>query len=142
MIDEYRAKRYCCQDISRIENYALAIADKNRIWHIHHKLECTNGIFTSRNELIANRLYYGRPADELIFLTPSDHNRLHSKDPNTQMKISNGVKHAWQNPKYKQRQRNARLGKRWYTDGVNNRYVAECPGEGWRLGKIHHKKRS
>ena len=28
MINEYNAKRFCCEDLSLIENYALAIVDQ------------------------------------------------------------------------------------------------------------------
>ena len=40
MINEKKAKLYCSEDISLIENYQAAIADKEKMWDIHHRREC------------------------------------------------------------------------------------------------------
>ena len=40
MINEKKAKRYCYEDISLIENYHQAIADKEKMWDVHHRREC------------------------------------------------------------------------------------------------------
>ena len=69
-------KNYCKDDIALIENYAKAIADKEQIWECHHRRE----LETSRKELIEIGEYFNRPATELIFLTPSEHNSLHKKN--------------------------------------------------------------
>ena len=77
MINEIKTKKYCCEDISLIENYELAINDKSQVWHIHHRWEVSSvGIF-SRDYLISIGIYWNRPANELIFLTKSDHTRIH-----------------------------------------------------------------
>ena len=73
MISEKIAKSYCKDDISLIENYDKAIADKTQVWQCHHRRET---IF-SKYDLIEIGEYYNRPACELIFLTPLEHNRLH-----------------------------------------------------------------
>ena len=77
MIDEKRAKRYCKEDLYKIENYDKAIADTSQTWDLHHRTEiwwnCT------RKDLIENECYYNRKACELIFLTHSEHRRLHMK---------------------------------------------------------------
>ena len=73
MISEDYAKSYCRDDISLIENYDQAIADTTQMWHCHHRRET---IF-SKADLIEIGEYYNRPACELIFLTPLEHNRLH-----------------------------------------------------------------
>lgn len=39
MISENYVKRYCCEDISKIENYDKAIADTTQVWECHHKME-------------------------------------------------------------------------------------------------------
>ena len=86
MISSY-AKKFCKEDISRIENYDLAIADTSQTWHLHHRLEThfSNGdlrpinSYISKAELIALDMYYDRPANELIFMTGSDHRSLHYK---------------------------------------------------------------
>lgn len=69
-------KRFCCEDISLIENYDLAINDKTQTWDCHHRLETELNLSVS--ELKSNNMYYDRPACELIFLTQSDHMSLHS----------------------------------------------------------------
>ena len=74
MICENSAKSYCKDDISLIENYDKAIADKTQVWDCHHRRET---IF-SKSDLIEIGEYYNRPACELIFLTPTDHRRLHN----------------------------------------------------------------
>lgn len=81
MIKERFAHEYCKDDISRIENYYKAIADTTETWHLHHRLELTlDGEFAhSRENLKRLGMYYHRPYFELIFLTPSEHLRLHHK---------------------------------------------------------------
>ena len=77
MINEYYAKKFCKEDISKIENYDKAIADKEIMWHCHHRTETWWNC--SKQELIDNECYYNRKACELIFLTPAEHIRLHNK---------------------------------------------------------------
>lgn len=73
MINVKKARSYCKDDISRIENYNLAIIDNTQTWDLHHRRET---IFT-RQDLIEIGEYYRRPAMELIFLTKEQHMRLH-----------------------------------------------------------------
>ena len=73
MINENHAKAFCKDDISLIENYDKAITDTTQVWHCHHRRET---IF-SRKDLIEIGEYYNRPACELIFLTKSEHMKLH-----------------------------------------------------------------
>lgn len=70
--------RYCFEDIKLIENYEEAVNDKNEIWACHHKLETE--LDKTREELIKLKLYYKRPACELIFLKHGEHLRMHNKD--------------------------------------------------------------
>lgn len=70
-------KQFCCEDISLIENYQKAINDSNETWHCHHRLEIQGDIRYSRRQLIEMKLYYERPASELIFLTLVEHSRIH-----------------------------------------------------------------
>lgn len=76
---------YCISEqIEQIENYELAKADNFNGWHIHHRLETHNSdgekrlVNLSVEELIALEMYYNRPANELIFLTASEHRKLHN----------------------------------------------------------------
>lgn len=124
MVNYKSAKKYCCEDISKIENYAEAIADNSQTWELHHKLECEFSDGTPRPtdarlsvaELIALDMYLHRPASELIFLTRARHNSLHHKGAKLpeetrsrmsaakkgreitwSMKISEAHKRYWQN---------------------------------------------
>lgn len=77
MISEQNAKKYCCEDISLIENYDAAIKDTTQIWDCHHRGEIlTCGKFSART-LMENKLYWDRPASELIFLPHGLHYSIH-----------------------------------------------------------------
>lgn len=47
------------------------------MWDCHHRKETDEGLSVA--ELIEQGLYWNRPASELIFLTRSEHMRLHHK---------------------------------------------------------------
>lgn len=73
-----------CQTPELIENYEQAIADKTQIWVCHHRDEIRvlpSGMIAirSKKELIEDGRYFNCPPNELIFLTTSDHTKLHSK---------------------------------------------------------------
>ena len=65
-----------CDKPEFIENYDLAISDTTQTWHCHHRLE----EFVSKKWLIEHNDYYNVSPNELIFLTKSEHIRLHRKD--------------------------------------------------------------
>lgn len=83
MIYEKNVRRFCNGDISQIENYDKAVTDMEQTWDCHHRLEIgKNGERISREQLKGHGLYYNRPSSELIFLTKSEHRRLHTKGLN------------------------------------------------------------
>lgn len=116
MISEGQARKYCYEDLSLIENYELAIADKTQTWHCHHRvaiiMNCT------RKELIAKDCYENRPAHDLIFLTKSKHMSMHASmqfkgnknrlgkkhTEDTKQKISNACKGQHLTPEQRERQ--------------------------------------
>ena len=68
-----------CRDVQSIENYADAVNDQSCIWHLHHRFGIAFSDRTySAQDLQDMGLYYMRPSDELIFLTPFWHMRVHS----------------------------------------------------------------
>lgn len=71
---KHNFERYC-KDYQNIENFEKAKADNFKGWCIHHR----KGDNIPRKKLKALGLYYNRPADELIFLTESEHDSLHKK---------------------------------------------------------------
>lgn len=80
--------KVCDGDVSLIENYDAAMKDETKVWDCHHKLESHFSDGTprpkdaqlSKKELQALGVYWHRPPEELIFLTPKDHMRLYHKD--------------------------------------------------------------
>ena len=156
MISEKRAKSYCKDDISLIENYDKAIADTTQLWQCHHRRET---IF-SRKDLIEIGEYYNRPACELIFLTPANHRRLHNlgkpsgmngkhHSEDTRKKISQAKK-GDKNPMFgKHHSAEARKkmsevhkgkptcikGTIWYNNGVKSIRAKTCP-EGFVPGRL------
>lgn len=74
---------FCRDDIRLIENFDEAITDRKNSWICHHRLECEetpDGIrYRTSESLKEANLYYDRPANELIFLKPSEHTSLHNK---------------------------------------------------------------
>ena len=165
MIDKNRAIKYCKNDISLIENYDKAIADKTQTWQCHHRRET----IYSAKELIDIGEYYNRPAEELIFLTPNEHHRLHqlgkhhSEDTRKKMseaikgkhhseetrkKISdalNGENHPMFGKHHTTEARKkigeAHKGTNWYNNGVKSIRAKTCP-EGFVPGRIVCNKRS
>ena len=74
-------KKYCCEPLELVDNYAAAKADNFAGWCIHHRLEIQqDGTRVSAKELIDQNLYYGRPASELVFMRFGEHSSLHHKD--------------------------------------------------------------
>lgn len=104
---------YCKDDISLIENYEKAFNDKYQSWHCHHRLETELNL--TPKELIKMEMYFNRPASELIFLTKSDHRKIHNNKltDNTKKKISdsNKGKTAWNKgiPRTEEQKRNQSL---------------------------------
>ena len=71
-----------CKDYVNIENYDKAVKD-SRIWHCHHRREILKNeygkvidILTPKELQDANQ-YWHVSASDLIFLSTSEHNKLH-----------------------------------------------------------------
>lgn len=81
MINEIKAKLYCKEDISKIENYDTAVNDKTETWDVHHRLELhpDNSTRFTRESLKRLDLYYNVEADKLIFLKRKEHLQMHKK---------------------------------------------------------------
>ncbi len=92
MINFDKVKKFCRDDITKIKNYELALNDETKTWDCHHINELT---FTKK-ELIKMKMYYNRPAYELIFLTRKEHKLLHTRvcagSEEISKKISNSTK--------------------------------------------------
>ena len=88
------ANEFCKDDITKIENYEQALNDKERTWDIHHRLELTlDGEFAhTPKELERLGMYRNRPYFELIFLTRSEHKKLHNNTKKHKEKASKSMK--------------------------------------------------
>lgn len=84
-------------------------------------------------ELIEMGLYWNRPPEELIFLTSSEHMRLHSTGSNNPM----AGKDSWEKcspeeradraRRYSQSMKGKNVGKTFWTDGSKTVFARECP---------------
>ena len=68
-------KRYYCKDIENVENFEKAKADNFIGWCCHHR----KGVDIPTEKLKALGQYYNVSADELIFLSTSEHRALHTE---------------------------------------------------------------
>lgn len=151
MINEIQAKKYCSEDINKIDNYEKAIVDNTTTWDCHHKREISEN--KSKTQLIAENLYDNRPANELIFLTRAEHRRLHmfkntnrrgkhhsteAKEKMSEAKL--GEKHPFYGKHHseetKQQMREAKLGQLFWNNGVINKRSKDCPGPEWKRGRL------
>lgn len=148
-------KRYC-KDYKNIENYEKAKKDDFIGWNCHHRLETHNSdgerrlVDITQKELKALNMYYNRPAEELIFLTKSEHNILHNKGKHhseeARRKMAESAKGKKISEESKKKNSEAHKGKKhseeskkkirstmkklhWYNNGEINTRAKEClPG--------------
>lgn len=147
MIGGRQVKTYCCEDLSKIENYDIAVNDDTQIWNCHHRLETHTSdgnlrlIDLTRDELIALEVYYKRPVSELIFVTRKEHNKLHekytvSRSTSVEALYKNSVKHLGElntfygkhhSSETKKIISESRKGKHYYNNGIIEVLRFECP---------------
>lgn len=133
--------RLCCEDISLIENYEVAVNSEVK-YDVHHRLELHPDGTTrySMKSLIKLGLYYNRPASELIFMTHSEHCRIHnlgrSKGPmpeHQKKHLSEHQKGLWKDKKWSDNQR--KLIKE-----ANANYWGDKPEKEYVLGRRIQQK--
>lgn len=137
-----------CKDYKNIENYDKALADNFVGWHCHHR----RGKLIPTEELKARGMYYNVTADELVFLTASEHSILH----NTGNQYRKGKKHTEEaKKKMSEKAKNMSTshrnklseakkgntntkGMHWYHNDVENIMAKKCP-EGFVPGMLRKK---
>lgn len=89
--------KHCCYCMTPelIENYDLAIADKEKVWICHHRKE---EFYTSK-ELVEMGMYYNVPPEDLVFCrSEKEHHKYpHKGEEEAKKKISyanKGRKHS------------------------------------------------
>ena len=134
MINEKKARIFCKEDISKIKNYDKAIADTTQVWHCHHMTETWWNC--SKQELIDNECYYNRNACELIFLTPSEHHKLHNKGKHlsdeTRRKLSEANKGKKLSEEHRRKLSEANKGKH-HTEEWRRKSGESHKGKTWKL---------
>ena len=142
MINEYYLKRYCIEDISLIENYELAINDDTQTWECHHRKEIE--LKLSGKQLDELGLYFNRPANELIFLTKSEHRSLHHKGKNvseeTRKKQSDSLKGKHHSEEAKQKMSEKLKGKKPWMCGKHHTEEAKQKISEASRGKHHSEE--
>ena len=94
MINEKCVQSYCKGDITKIENYDIAMSDTKHTWHCHHRLEISpfSGKHITPKRLIELGMYYNVKPEELVFLTQGEHMKIHNQSPERNKKISESSK--------------------------------------------------
>ena len=128
-------KAYCSEPLDNIENYQQALAEGFKGWCMHHRREIQqDGTRVSRQELIDQNLYYGRPASELVFMRHDEHRMLHNIG-NTYMK---GHKHSEES-----RQKNSLAHKGKHPSAETRKKLSESRrGENNPFYGKHHSEES
>ena len=137
-----------CKDYENIENYEKALKDNFKGWCCHHRLQTHNSdgerrlVNISAAELLALGMYYNRPAEELIFLTESEHHSLHNKgekhplygkhhSEQSRNKMSESKKNMSEATRKKMgeaKKGNTNVrGRRWFNNGKICIRAKECP---------------
>lgn len=149
-----------CEHPEFIENYNLAIDDKNNIWPCHHRKE----EFYTKQELIDMNMYFNVPPEDLIFCkNKEEHMKLPHKgfDNITGHTSGNFEKghESWnkgksgiysketlekmrdkkigtkQGKETLEKRSKAIKGRHWYNNGIISIMAYECP-EGFTSGRI------
>ena len=146
-------ERYC-KDYENIENYEAAKKDNFKGWECHHRLETHNSdgerrlVDITKKELKALKMYYNRPAEELIFLTVKEHSvfrkgKHHSEESRNKMseamkgnKNTLGYHHSVEaKNKIAEAIRINSTGRHWFNNGKENKFCYKCP-DGFVPGKL------
>ena len=148
---KHEFERYC-KDYENIENYEKAKKYNFKGWCCHHRLETHNSdgerrlVDISVEELKALRMYYKRPASELIFLPLGEHSALHGDGENNPFygkkhteeaknKMREAKKGHLVSEETRKKMGEANKGTRWFNNGKINKRAKECP-EGFIPGML------
>lgn len=136
MIKLANARQYCCEDVSLIENYELAVTD-SETWDCHHRGEILPCGRFATADLKKFKLYWKRPASELVFIRHKDHIGMHhkgiKKTEETRKRMSEGRILFAKTHTIKGHHK--LKGRSWYNNGIRSTLAYECP-DGYVKGRI------
>lgn len=107
-----------CKNYSKIENYEKAANDKTQVWICHHRL----GEIVSREYLISHNDYYDISPNELIFVTETQHVKIHHKN-------------KYFSAEYRKKLSEANKGKKFSDEHKKHLSEALKGREAWNKGK-------
>lgn len=126
---KYKKYHYLEGDETLIENYKKALNDKTQTWVCHHRAELDGPEALLIEDLKARGLYWNQPPEALIFLTNSDHIKMHSAGKNNPMY----GKSSWEKctpsekadraKRYAKSMKGKNVGRRQYTDGKTTKFL-------------------
>ena len=101
----YNSKYSYCMTPELIENYDLAIADKEKTWICHHRKE---EFYTSK-ELVELNMYFNVPPEDLVFCrNENEHHKYPHKGVEIVAECHRGKKHSEETRK---KMSDAKIGK-------------------------------
>lgn len=132
-----------CKEYWKIENYDKAINDTTKTWICHHRLEIMpySGKIINYEYLIKQNMYYDRLPEELIFVTKSEHNKVHrrflGKHHTLETKEKMSSSHAMTKGSKLAKEQSERMkGRHWYNNGIKEKlFFEENVPEGWVKGR-------
>jgi hypothetical protein len=141
-----------CRNFEKIENYEKAMSDTTQVWHCHHRLETHNSdgerrfLDITSKELIALDMYYDRPPEEFIFLTESEHRKLHkpskgkkfSEEQRKRVSESHKGQIPWNKGKSLPSHPGYTKGKHWELSDESKKRISESH-KGKKLSENHKK---
>lgn len=140
-----------CTDITKVENYDIAVSSDKK-YELHHRLEThtSDGELRKANlsidELKALDMYFHRPPEELIFLTISEHRKLHNifkenpmKRPEVRAKVAKKAKGRKVSQETKLKHSIDSSSRHWYNNGIDEVFAKGCP-EGYIPGRLPFSK--
>lgn len=138
--DVRNVKRYCSEPLENIENYDKAVADTEHVWDCHHRNEIClanqsrldRGI-TTREQLIADGMYFHRPACELIFLRRDVHKSLHHRGKRLTSEMKDKISRGQLNHPAKSRQ--VEMTRK--SDGFTKRFPSIAEAARWLVTNGH-----
>lgn len=102
MIADLNYLRRICKNIEEIENYEQAVNDLENKYECHHRMEIQpDGTKLTKKWMIEHKIYFNVDPCMLIFLTTTEHRKIHHKNKINSEVTKNKIRFAQLNKKIK-----------------------------------------